>query len=94
MPTDRPRRLDSALSGALGERGRVIKTRRLFMVGRTRIHLDDVEGLGCFMELEVVLDDGEDPAAGDAEAARLMTRLDVRPDDLVEGAYIDLLEDA
>ena len=34
-------------------------TRTLLMAGRTRIHLDVVAGLGHFLELEVVLRDGE-----------------------------------
>ncbi len=89
---DDPDGLTAALSGALGLRGEVRKTRRLFMAGRTRIHLDEVAGLGTFMELEVVLDDDEDIAAGEAEAHDLMVRLGVGADDLVEGAYIDLLE--
>ena len=38
---------------ALGVRGVVKKTRRLIMIGQTRVHIDDVEGLGTFMELEV-----------------------------------------
>ena len=37
--------------------GRVRKTRWLLMCGATRIHLDEVEGLGAFLELEVVLED-------------------------------------
>jgi adenylate cyclase class IV len=80
------------LDAALGERGEVRKRRILLMAGRTRIHLDEVEGLGSFLELEVVLAEGEDPARGQAEAADLMERLGVAPNDLVGGAYIDLLE--
>lgn len=45
--------LHEILSDALGQNGIVKKIRRLFMVGQTRIHVDSVEGLGDFMELEV-----------------------------------------
>jgi adenylate cyclase class IV len=43
----------SVLSRALGVKGRVRKNRQLFMVGQTRMHIDYVEDLGNFMELEV-----------------------------------------
>lgn len=38
---------------ALGIKGSVNKKRYLYMVGQTRVHVDEVEGLGNFMELEV-----------------------------------------
>jgi adenylate cyclase class IV len=41
------------LTQALGARGQVKKRRLLFMYQQTRIHVDKVEGLGNFMELEV-----------------------------------------
>lgn len=40
------------LSHSLGVKGTVKKTRTLYMVGQTRVHVDKVEGLGDFMELE------------------------------------------
>lgn len=45
--------MKAVLSEALGVKGVVKKTRKLFMVGQTRVHVDNVEGLGDFMELEV-----------------------------------------
>ena len=84
--------LRGLLSTALEVRGVVRKKRLLLLAGRTRIHLDEVEGLGSFMELEVVLADGDDPAGGDQEAAELMAKLGIHAEDLVSGAYIDLLE--
>ncbi len=60
-------------------------------LGRTRIHLDEVEGLGDFMELEVVLREGESAEDGVREAESLMARLQVKPSQLIDRAYIDLL---
>ena len=90
--TNEPENLKTALSLALGIRGVVRKTRYLYMVGQTRIHLDDVDGLGHFMELEVVMQAGQSDAEGRAIAEDLMRRLGVREDALIEGAYMDLLE--
>ena len=49
------------LSLAYGQVGRVRKYRTLFLVGRTRVHLDRVEDLGHFLELEVMLVGDESP---------------------------------
>lgn len=83
--------LEAVLRDALGAIGEVRKTRTLYRAGRTRIHLDEVEGLGSFLELEVVMDEGEAVAAGEEEARRVMKALGVRDEDLVEGAYLDRL---
>ena len=91
-PTSEPAALKAALAAALGVRGVVRKRRYLYMSGQTRIHLDDVEGLGQFMELEVVLGEDQTDAEGQAIAEDLMGRLGVRPEDLLEGAYMDILE--
>lgn len=85
--------MKAALSAALTIRGEVEKERYLFMAGRTRIHCDRVKGLGDYMELEVMLVDGEDVAAGNAEAEALMARLEISEADLCTGAYMDMLEE-
>jgi predicted adenylyl cyclase CyaB len=92
-PTTSPDTLREALARGLGPIGRVRKQRLLLLAGRTRIHLDAVEGLGDFLELEVVLADGEDEAAGLAEAQTLMRQLGIDDAQLVRGAYLDLLGD-
>ncbi|MBC7665362.1 MAG: class IV adenylate cyclase [Caulobacter sp.] len=90
-PTASPDTLREALTLSNGQEGRVVKHRTLFLVGRTRVHLDRVQGLGDYMELEVVLADDETPEAGVREAHALMARLRVPAEALVTGAYHDLL---
>jgi len=90
--TPDPENLRRVLELAYGIRGVVKKTRYLYLVGQTRVHLDDVEGLGQFMELEVVMGEGQGEAEGQAIAEGLMSRLGVGRGDLLEGAYMDLLE--
>ena len=89
--TDEPDDLRRVLEQALGAAGRVRKERTLYLIGRTRVHLDRVEGLGDFVELEVVLAEGEAEASGLAEARRLMAALGIDETALIAGAYVDLL---
>jgi adenylate cyclase class IV len=76
-PISTPDILRESLSLAYGQAGRVRKHRILFLCGRTRIHLDRVEGLGDFLELEVVLQDDEAADVGIREA------------ELIPDAYVD-----
>ena len=89
--TSDPTGLRHVLASAYGEKAVVRKTRHLYFVGRTRIHLDRVEGLGDFLELEVVLTEEDSIEGGEVEAHRLMEPLGVDSEDLVPDAYVDLL---
>jgi len=91
FPTSEPDSLKSVLGMSLGVRGVVRKTRTLYLVGQTRIHLDEVEGLGSFVELEVVLQPNQSSADGVRIARELMAKLEIQDSELVEHAYIDLL---
>jgi adenylate cyclase class IV len=82
--------LREALARACGVAGRVRKKRWLLISGATRIHLDRVDGLGDFMELEVVLADGQTDADGATVAAALMQALELAGAERVAGAYLDL----
>lgn len=92
-PTREPAALREALGRALGVIGRVVKRRRVYLLERTRVHLDRVEGLGDFVEIEVVLGESEPLEAAQAEALDLLRALAIPAADLVAGAYVDLLED-
>lgn len=90
--TDDVAGLKSVLTKAYGVRAVVKKERSLYMSGRTRLHFDQVENLGQFIELEVVLSDNHSLEDGEAEAQDLMSRLNIKASDLVDVAYVDLLE--
>ena len=91
--TGEPEILKDVLGGSLGFRGIVSKQRWLYWVGQTRIHLDQVDGLGSFLELEVVLHPDQPTEEGGAIARDLMSQLGIDQASLIEGAYIDLLEE-
>lgn len=90
--SDDPASFSRILESALPIRGVVTKRRHLYLIGPTRIHLDEVEGLGTFMELEVVLSQGQTAQYGAEIANDLMHKLGIEADALISGAYIDLLE--
>jgi predicted adenylyl cyclase CyaB len=91
VPTSDPSAMREILCSALGVIGVVKKQRTLYLVGQTRVHLDIVDGLGEFMELEVVLLPEQTEADGRLIAENIMKALQIPADALVEGAYIDLL---
>lgn len=87
-----PGALHEALSRSVGARGVVEKRREVIQVGQTRVHLDEVRGLGHFLELEVVLREDQSTAEGEAVARELMALFEIDAASLVDVAYIDLLE--
>jgi predicted adenylyl cyclase CyaB len=90
-PVTNPEAMHALLAQALTTRGIVTKERHVYLVGRTRIHLDRVDGLGDFVELEVLLGQHDDEAGGEKEAHEMFARLGVAQSDLVPVAYVDLL---
>ena len=64
LRTDNPSGVRGFLSEILGVRGVVRKRRLLYRIGQTRVHVDDVESLGAFLELEVVLGDDQTEEEG------------------------------
>ncbi|XP_076677020.1 uncharacterized protein LOC143373540 [Andrena cerasifolii] len=83
--------ITNILTASNGCIGIVKKTRQLYMIGQTRVHVDNVEGLGNFLELEVVLTDKQDVGTGEEIAQDLMNKLNIKSEDLIAVAYIDLL---
>ena len=91
VKTDNPQQLRTVLAAAHGEKITVRKTRYLYIVGRTRIHIDKVEELGDFLELEVVMSEIDNLSDAEDEATELMEKLEIKQSDLIDVAYADLL---
>jgi len=85
--------LRQVLTRACDGAGRVRKRRLLLRVGQTRVHLDQVEDLGAFIELEVVLNEGQSDADGRDIAERLMLALGLGDAPRTAVAYVDLLSE-
>lgn len=90
-PTKSPASLRALLTAAFGIGKVVVKTRLLYLVGETRIHLDSVAGLGSFVELEVVLASDQSAEEGGRVAREFMSALEIDQADLIDRAYADLL---
>jgi adenylate cyclase, class 2 len=86
-----PATLIDVLSAALGIAVVVTKRRLLFLWQEVRIHLDDVEGLGQFVELEAVADRASDLSREHELVTELRAALGITEARLVEHGYADLL---
>jgi adenylate cyclase, class 2 len=84
--------MKAALSAALGVRIEVRKRRELWMWENLRIHLDNVERLGTFVEFEAVVSEAADEAISRERLATLTRALNIRDDDRIDVSYSDLME--
>lgn len=84
--------LKKALETALGVRQVVAKRREVFLHENVRIHLDQVQGLGDFLEFEAVLSATDSDAAGQAAVQRLRDQFQLAAGDLIAESYLELCE--
>jgi len=92
LPVSDSAHLKRILAEILGVHRVVVKRREIFLVDNVRIHLDEVEGLGTFLELEAVYIGGAEAEARErGKVEKLMAELDVAESDLVETSYEGLL---
>jgi adenylate cyclase class IV len=82
--------MKAALAKTLGLRGEVRKTRELWLYENVRIHLDDVAGLGTFVEFEAVISVDVGDAISRERLARLTEALRIREEDRIAVSYSDL----
>ena len=88
LPSDHG--LEAVLTSALEVGVTVSKVRRVFDWRGTRVHLDEVEGLGSFLEFERNAEPGSTSSAH-AELKSMLRELAIPQDALESGSYSDLL---
>jgi adenylate cyclase class IV len=91
VPLGDPQHTTEVLDHFLGATAVVVKTRRLLVKGNVRIHLDEVAGLGSFVELEAIAPPGMRPEWQLGTINALRRVLGITDDRLVSGAYADYL---
>jgi adenylate cyclase, class 2 len=87
-----PDAMKALLAPALGVRGQVSKRREIYLWHNVRIHLDEVAGLGSFVEFEAVLGPEDDEATAHRRLEHLTRALQLDPSDYRGKSYADLLE--
>jgi len=82
--------LKELLKKALGVRAVVAKRREIYLIGNVRVHLDKVQGLGGFVELEGIVDHQAELFHVAEEVRRLQQALGIDSLSLVKESYADL----
>jgi adenylate cyclase, class 2 len=84
--------LRTMLEEAVGILVTVDKRREIYFLDNVKVHLDQVERLGTFIEIEAIDTDGRFPVAElERQCRKLMEKLGIAETDLVDGSYSDLL---
>jgi predicted adenylyl cyclase CyaB len=87
---DPPRTL-RILATALGPIAVVEKVRTLMMRDNVRLHLDQVERLGEFGEIEAVIADCDDPERSRSAVNEILGALKVEKADLIDVSYFEMI---
>jgi predicted adenylyl cyclase CyaB len=88
---DSAQQLWRLLETSLGIAVVVEKTREVFLYQNVRIHLDEVAGLGSFLEFEAIVGGEIDDAAAHRQLAWLRSEFNIHDADLMQDSYSDML---
>lgn len=91
VPVADPQVVKQALGKTLGIKQTVSKIRELWMWRNVRIHLDQVKGLGSFLEFEAVVSPEHDEETSKRHVAELRAALAIQSHQLIGVSYADLL---
>ncbi len=91
-PAQRDAALSQVLGAALGVWKVVDKRREIFFLDNVKFHLDEVEGLGSFVEIEAIDNDGSRNSGQLLEQCQhYLQALGIREEDLCAESYSDMI---
>ncbi len=92
IPVSDAPKVKKLLKILLGIEEVVVKQRDIYLVGNVRIHLDQVKGLGSFLEFEAVYqgDTSKKKAAEEKKVRKLLDVFEIKPGDLLENSYKEM----
>lgn len=91
IPISNTKKIKDLFSKILGINGKIKKRRQIYLYENVRIHLDEVETLGKFIEFEAVVDNERATDENKNKIQWLINYFNIDSSKLVESAYIDLL---
>ena len=91
IPISDAQKIKNLFSKILGIKGEIKKKRQIYLFENVRVHLDEVEKLGNFIELETVIDDEKTINENKEKTKWLLRYFNIDSSQLVESAYIDLI---
>jgi predicted adenylyl cyclase CyaB len=89
-PATKDKGLKEILAETLGTRVIVDKIRDIYFVDNVKFHIDEVDGLGSFVEIEAIGEAGEEDKL-ERQCKHYMHILNINHDQLISVSYSDLL---
>jgi len=86
-----PEKMREMMTRALGVLAVVKKTRTVLMRDNVRLHLDSIDGLGDFGEIEAVLEEGTSQETSRAAVEQLLSAFDISRRKLIDASYYEML---
>ena len=85
--------LKEALAKAMGVKVEVKKNREIYYIGNVKFHIDEVPGLGSFVEIEAGNKGAPDMSRDQLkeQCEYYLQQFSIRPEDLLEMSYSDML---
>lgn len=87
-----PENLKQILEKAYGTKVVVVKKREIFYISNVKFHLDEIAGLGTFVEIEAS-SIGSDLTATELrqQCEAYIQKFDIRPEDFINRSYSDMI---